>query len=126
MGLSFHYRVYVFKASHANYDDWNKAKHPYAVKWARGFEPNMITSSTVSPDTYDEQFVGYGGDKLSHLMELVAQGYELLVLPEVFMVHISHPPPSMEKIGFRQKTKLAKCSKIFLDEFDRELRNTYQ
>ena len=48
----------------------------------------------------DNRFVGFGWNKVSHVMELEASGFEFLVLPNVFMVHMPHAP-SLDIAKFR-------------------------
>ena len=38
------------------------------------------------------RFVGFGWNKVSHVMELAARGTEFVVLPNVFIVHLPHAP----------------------------------
>jgi hypothetical protein len=39
---------------------------------------------------YDEMFRFWGNDKVSHVMELVAHGFQFVVLPNSMVVHIPH------------------------------------
>ena len=48
----------------------------------------------------DNRFVGFGWNKVSHVMELEAAGLEFLVLPNVFVVHMPHAP-SLDIAKFR-------------------------
>jgi glycosyltransferase-like protein LARGE len=48
----------------------------------------------------DNRFVGFGWNKVSHVMELEATGFEFLVLPNVFVVHMPHAP-SLDIAKFR-------------------------
>jgi glycosyltransferase-like protein LARGE len=45
---------------------------PYTVQWEADFEPYIVVSKDV-PE-YDQRFVGFGWNKVSHIMELDAQG----------------------------------------------------
>lgn len=45
--------------------------------------------------------MGFGWNKVSHIMELEAQGYNFLVLPNAFIVHTPHAP-SYDIIKFRE------------------------
>ena len=39
---------------------------------------------------YDTRFVGFGWNKVSHIMELAARNVEFVVVSDVFMVHQPH------------------------------------
>lgn len=41
---------------------------------------------------YDTRFVGFGWNKVSHIMELEAQGFDFIVLPNAFIIHMPHAP----------------------------------
>lgn len=41
---------------------------------------------------YDTRFVGFGWNKVSHVMELEAQGFDFVVLPNAFIIHMPHAP----------------------------------
>jgi len=43
------------------------------VSWAPDFEPFLIVPRNIP--LYDERFVGFGWNKVSHIMELDAVGY---------------------------------------------------
>ena len=42
------------------------------VSWEADFEPYVVVHKNVTK--YDERFVGFGWNKVSHIMELDAQG----------------------------------------------------
>lgn len=69
------------------------------VKWERDFEPYIVVSKDVVE--YDPRFMGFGWNKVSHIMELQAQNYTFMVLPTAFIVHKAHAP-SDDIIKFRQ------------------------
>lgn len=60
------------------------------MKWAPDFEPYIVVNRNI-PE-YDTRFVGFGWNKVSHIMELEAIGYEFVVLPQAFIVHMPHAP----------------------------------
>ena len=122
-------RVYTFRhdvwpRGHApiNYDHWKTAKVPYQIKWAPDFEPYILVSSNVTK--YDERFVGFGWNKVSHSMELNAQGYEFVVLPDAFVVHMPHGP-SLDIANFRSRKQYRDCVQVLKREFQRELADKY-
>ena len=45
---------------------------PLQVQWEEDFEPYVVVQRNVS--RYDKRFVGFGWNKVSHIMELQAQG----------------------------------------------------
>lgn len=42
------------------------------IQWEEDFEPYVVVRSNVS--RYDRRFVGFGWNKVTHIMELQAQG----------------------------------------------------
>ena len=68
------------------------------IKWEPDFEPYLVARSDVA--RYDARFLGFGWNKVSHVMELHAQGYAFHVLPNAFVVHMPHAP-SLDIARFR-------------------------
>ena len=123
-GKLFTFRYHIWKQGHAptNYVYWKNATHPYRVNWARDFEPYMVVSRDVT--RYDERFIGFGWNKVSHVMELAAQGYELAVLPGAYMIHMPHAP-SADILSYRQRETYRDCMAILKWEFKRQLEHKY-
>lgn len=123
-GELFTFREHIWKKGHTqtNFEHWKRTKKPYRVKWAEDFEPYFIVNHNVT--RYDERFVGFGWNKVSHVMELAAQGYELVVLPEAYMVHMPHAP-SADIVGYRQSKHYRDCMLVLKREFRRELGEKY-
>lgn len=71
------------------------------VNWEADFEPYVVVPKNV-PE-YDERFVGFGWNKVSHILELDAQGYEFTVLPNAFIIHMPHAP-SFDIAKFRSSS----------------------
>ena len=71
-----------------NYMKWLTTSYPYVINWAMDYEPYVLVKSNVVK--YDQRFIGYGRNKISHITQLKAQGYEFVVLPDVFLVHYPH------------------------------------
>ncbi|XP_005415110.2 PREDICTED: glycosyltransferase-like protein LARGE1, partial [Chinchilla lanigera] len=90
MGTLFTFRYHVWTKGHAptNFAKWRTATTPYRVEWEADFEPYVVVRRDC-PE-YDRRFVGFGWNKVAHIMELDAQEYELLVLPEAFTIHLPH------------------------------------
>lgn len=65
-----------------NFAKWRTATTPYKVGWEPDFEPYVVVPKTL-PD-YDERFVGFGWNKVSHILELDAQG-------SVFCINVIFP-----------------------------------
>ena len=66
-------RYHVWPKGHAptNYAKWRTATTPYKVEWEPDFEPYVVVRRDC-PE-YDQRFVGFGWNKVSHVMELDAQ-----------------------------------------------------
>lgn len=54
-----------------NFAKWRTATTPYRVQWEADFEPYVMVRRD-SPE-YDRRFVGFGWNKVAHIMELDAQ-----------------------------------------------------
>ena len=92
------------------------------MQWEADFEPYIV----VRKDTpeYDTRFVGFGWNKVSHIMELEAEDYEFVVLPNAFIVHMPHAP-SFDIAKFRSSAQYRKCLKILKNEFVKDLNRQY-
>lgn len=69
---------------------WLSCTRAYGVAYEEYFEPYVIVSRRHAP-SYDERFVGYGMNKVSHLYNLAVDGTRFVVLPEHFAVAYEHP-----------------------------------
>lgn len=67
------HRYHVWTKGHAPTDfaKWRTATTPYRVQWEADFEPYVMVRRE-SPE-YDRRFVGFGWNKVAHIMELDAQ-----------------------------------------------------
>jgi hypothetical protein len=54
---------------------------------------------TISSCRWDERFVGYGFDKVSHTSELHQAGYSFYGAPNVFVIHWDHGVPRWRDKG---------------------------
>ena len=54
-----------------NFAKWRTATTAYRVQWEADFEPYVMVRRE-SPE-YDRRFVGFGWNKVAHIMELDAQ-----------------------------------------------------
>ena len=121
----FTFRYHVWKEGHAptNYDHWKTAQRPYKISWAENFEPYVIVHRNVS--SYDRRFIGFGWNKVSHLMELNYQGYRFIVLPEAYIIHLPHAP-SADVAAFRRSKNYRDCMLVFKREFRKEMELKYR
>ncbi|KAG8438395.1 hypothetical protein GDO86_008903 [Hymenochirus boettgeri] len=80
MGALYTFRYHVWEKGHAptNYAKWRTAVTPYSVEWAPDFEPYVVVKRDC-PE-YDQRFLGFGWNKVSHIMELDAQVSRLVFL----------------------------------------------
>ena len=116
----FTFRYHVWKAGHSatNYDHWKNATVPYRVSWSQDYEPYIVVRSNAL--RYDERFVGFGWNKVSYVMELDARGYEFVVLPNPFIIHLPHSP-SRDISSHRQSKQYRDCLRVLKRQFQQEL-----
>lgn len=84
------------------------------MKWENDFEPYIVVTKNVA--RYDERFVGFGWNKVSHIMELHVRGYRFHVLPDLFIIHMPHSP-SKDIAKFRSSKIYRRCLKRLKDNF---------
>ncbi|XP_065448902.1 xylosyl- and glucuronyltransferase LARGE2 isoform X10 [Chrysemys picta bellii] len=120
MGSLYTFRYHVWPKGHAptDYAKWRTATVPYRVEWQPDFEPYVVVRRDCPQ--YDQRFVGFGWNKVSHIMELDAQEYELLVLPNAFMIHMPHAP-SFDISKFRLSAGYRGCLQTLREEFHQDL-----
>ncbi|XP_062491799.1 xylosyl- and glucuronyltransferase LARGE2 [Pezoporus occidentalis] len=124
MGSLYTFRYHVWPKGHAptDYAKWRTATVPYRVAWQPDFEPYVVVRRDCPK--YDQRFVGFGWNKVSHIMELDAQEYELLVLPNAFMIHMPHAP-SFDISKFRLSAGYRSCLQTLREEFHQDLSRRY-
>ena len=88
---SFHWR-YRLGHGPTNYDKWKQSTTTslYTVSWRPSYEPYMAAKTSVVP--FDPRFVSRQHNKESHSEELHMAGYQLMVVPNGFVIHMPHPP----------------------------------
>ncbi|XP_043963504.1 LARGE xylosyl- and glucuronyltransferase 1 isoform X1 [Gambusia affinis] len=120
MGTLFTFRYHVWTKGHAptNFAKWRTATTPYKVLWEADFEPYVMVKKD-SPE-YDRRFVGFGWNKVAHIMELDAQEYEFVVLPNAYMIHMPHAP-SFDITKFRSNKQYRVCLKTLKEEFQQNM-----
>lgn len=103
MGTLFTFRYHVWTRGHAptDYLKWRTATTAYQINWEPDFEPYIVVRRDVAQ--YDSRFVGFGWNKVSHIMHLHAQGYHFFVLPDAFIIHMPHAP-SFDIAKFRSSS----------------------
>ncbi|XP_027899736.1 xylosyl- and glucuronyltransferase LARGE1 isoform X2 [Xiphophorus couchianus] len=113
-------RYHVWTKGHAptNFAKWRTATTPYKVLWEADFEPYVMVKRD-SPE-YDRRFVGFGWNKVAHIMELDAQEYEFVVLPNAYMIHMPHAP-SFDITKFRSNKQYRVCLKTLKEEFQQNM-----
>ncbi|KAM9080984.1 xylosyl- and glucuronyltransferase LARGE2 isoform 2-T2 [Megaptera novaeangliae] len=118
------FRYHEWPRGHAptDYARWREAQAPYPVQWAADYEPYVVVPRDCP--RYDPRFVGFGWNKVAHIVELDAQEYELLVLPEAFIIHLPHAP-SLDISRFRSSPTYRDCLQALKDEFHQDLSRHY-
>ncbi|KAG8438703.1 hypothetical protein GDO86_005045 [Hymenochirus boettgeri] len=124
MGTLFTFRYHVWTKGHGPTDfaKWRTATTPYRVEWEADFEPYVMVRRDC-PE-YDRRFVGFGWNKVSHIMELDAQEYEFTVLPNAYMIHMPHAP-SFDITKFRSNKQYRVCLKTLKEEFQQDMSRRY-
>lgn len=110
------------------------------VSWEPDYEPYIVARRDIHQ--YDNRFVGFGWNKVAHIMELEAKGTEFWVLPDAFIVHMPHAPSfdiakfrssavyrkyvfeSTKKKSLNQKNCL-RCLEVLKEEFSKDLQLRY-
>jgi len=124
LGELFTFRQHDWLAGHIATDfiKWRSSTQPYGVSWSPHYEPYIVVRKEGLP-LYDRRFVGFGWNKVAHMLALEAQGLKLLVLPDTFIIHQPHAP-SMEIIRWRQEENYRKCLENLKKQFIQELNNS--
>lgn len=67
------HRYHEWPQGHAptDYARWREAQAPYRVQWAADYEPYVVVPRDCP--RYDSRFVGFGWNKVAHIIELDAQ-----------------------------------------------------
>lgn len=106
-----------------NYTKWEKADTPYKVFYKLYYEPYLVLPKDMP--IYYQQFYGFGYNKLSHTVELYLNGYEFIVLPDVFIIHLPHGR-SLDKEQYYEKiNNYFRCVKVMVNEFKKYLAQKY-
>ncbi|XP_018331817.1 LARGE xylosyl- and glucuronyltransferase 2 [Agrilus planipennis] len=120
--FTFRFDVWPVGQAATNFTHWKNSDTPYKITWQPDFEPYIVVKKDVVK--YDRRFLGFGWNKVSHIMELEAQNYEFHVLPDVFIVHKPHLPS--HDIGkFRNSPVYRMCLQNLKDDFIKDLQKKY-
>ncbi|EDO48661.1 predicted protein [Nematostella vectensis] len=124
LGTVFIFRYNEWSKGHAptDYAKWRTATTLYTVQWEEDYEPYIVVPKDIV--RYDTRFVGFGWNKVSHIMEVHAQGYEFVVLPNAFIVHLPHSP-SFDIFKFRSSQQYRRCLRELKDQFKKYLLQHY-
>ncbi|XP_040569954.1 xylosyl- and glucuronyltransferase LARGE2s isoform X1 [Lepeophtheirus salmonis] len=121
--LTFRYHIWMKGHSATDYGKWRTATSPYKIQWAEDFEPYIVVHKDLVPK-YDTRFVGFGWNKVSYILELFASGFDFIVLPNVFMVHMPHAP-SLDIARFRSSSSYRRCLNDLKKKFVKEINLKY-
>lgn len=71
--LILSHRYHEWPQGHAStdYTRWREAQAPYRVQWSADYEPYVVVPRDCP--RYDSRFVGFGWNKVAHIIELDAQ-----------------------------------------------------
>ena len=116
--LTFRSREWPQGHRATNYPHWRSSTTPYSVTWQPDYEPYIVGGSDMA--RYDTRFVGFGWNKVSHILQLHAQGQQFLVVPDVFILHQPHSP-SMDLVMFRNSRLYRDCLLHLKMDFIRQL-----
>ncbi|KAF5306335.1 hypothetical protein FQA39_LY09033 [Lamprigera yunnana] len=118
------FQIKEFKVGHAptNYKKLRTENSSYLIKWYPFYEPYVVVKSTVI--RYDNRFVGYAWNKVQHIMELHAAGFDFVVLPNTFLTHKFHNK-SADAISFLRSTNYRWCAAKLFNEFINYLNDKY-
>lgn len=115
--FGFHVPQYPQGHQPTDYWRWIKSHSAYPVKYEVGYEPYIMLHRDYTP-FYDERFRGYYWNKVQHLMHISLQnGFNFLVHPSAFVVHVPHPKPSTKwltrKMGQKEKNHILFDAALF-------------
>ena len=102
-----------------DYNRWRTADAVYSVGWQTDYEPYVVVDRRTVP-RFDQRFAGYGWNKVAHAMLLDSLGYDFLVLPNAWVVHLPHWP-SVDMAHFSRDKLYRYCTAVFKAEFVKEL-----
>lgn len=120
---TFRYSVWPEGHRATNFHRWRSATKDYKIKWEKDFEPYVLLERENMP-LYDPRFIGFGWNKVSHIMHLHALKYEFIVAADAFIVHMPHAP-SFDLISYRFNKNYRGCLAKLKSDFATELEVKY-
>jgi hypothetical protein len=113
------FHLNVFKKGHdsTDYQKWISATNTYSVTWKDLYEPYYLLKTSVI--SFDHRFVARFCDKSSHSIELHMAGYEFIVFPDAFVVHLPH------RKSTQNMYRLKKCNNEWYKNWIEEKRTQY-
>lgn len=87
------FRITESPESHrlTDYWHWYRAEHPYEIHgYNDKYEPYVVLKKSGHLPLYSQHFTGYGMNKVSHITELHAAGYNFRVLHDLWAIHLPH------------------------------------
>ncbi|ELU13717.1 hypothetical protein CAPTEDRAFT_190301 [Capitella teleta] len=85
----FYFKRYIPGYSPIRYDIWKVAKELYKVNFHKQFEPYIVMQRETTPK-FNTSFFGLYFDKCVHSLQLHFMGFEFLVAPNIFNIHLNH------------------------------------
>mmetsp|Transcript_41073 Transcript_41073/g.52960 ORF Transcript_41073/g.52960 Transcript_41073/m.52960 type:complete len:448 (+) Transcript_41073:56-1399(+) len=111
------------------YNQWFLQKQ-YSIRQIKCFESNryepyLVLKRHKDLPLYDERFIGYGKNKIQHILHLRYSGYTFYVLGEHFIIHSPHPKSSSRREweGSSHRNKMDKLFAIFLEKLQENAPN---
>ena len=114
------FKLYSYERGHGptDYSRWINAIDAYSVAWKDKYEPYYLLKTSVV--SFDHQFIARFCNKISHSTELHMAGYQFLVFPSAFVVHLPHRGNTQNMYTLR------KCNQNWYKRWIMEKRHQYQ
>ncbi|KAF5274148.1 hypothetical protein FQR65_LT04546 [Abscondita terminalis] len=86
--IPFHQKFFPKGHRSTDYKKFEISEQPYTIKYEPNYEPYVVVERTIPQ--YDVRYIGYIWNKIQHIVELDAAGYQFIVLPKSFLIHKYH------------------------------------
>ena len=116
------FHIEYFSKGHkpTDYNKWYKGIAPYEARWEPRYEPYVVVDRNRAPRFW-ENFVGFGYNKLSFIMELHMDGFKFHVIPDVFLIHRNHPGREERRSDTRMQIEYTERFRSYLKQkYNRE------